>query len=49
MRSWLQVIEASYHPSNPYHNSTHSADVLHATAYFLSRERIKVSPVRAQR
>uniref|UniRef100_A0A8C0WGA1 Phosphodiesterase n=1 Tax=Castor canadensis TaxID=51338 RepID=A0A8C0WGA1_CASCN len=41
MRSWLQVIEASYHPSNPYHNSTHSADVLHATAYFLSRERIK--------
>ena len=45
LRSWLQIIEANYHPSNPYHNSTHSADVLHATAYFLCRERIKVSGV----
>ncbi|XP_044086943.1 high affinity cAMP-specific and IBMX-insensitive 3',5'-cyclic phosphodiesterase 8A isoform X3 [Neovison vison] len=41
LRSWLQVIEANYHSSNPYHNSTHSADVLHATAYFLCKERIK--------
>ncbi|XP_024417453.3 high affinity cAMP-specific and IBMX-insensitive 3',5'-cyclic phosphodiesterase 8A isoform X3 [Desmodus rotundus] len=41
LRLWLQIIEANYHPSNPYHNSTHSADVLHATAYFLCRERIK--------
>ncbi|XP_004852901.1 high affinity cAMP-specific and IBMX-insensitive 3',5'-cyclic phosphodiesterase 8A isoform X2 [Heterocephalus glaber] len=41
LKSWLQIIEANYHSSNPYHNSTHSADVLHATAYFLSRERIK--------
>ncbi|XP_023505195.1 high affinity cAMP-specific and IBMX-insensitive 3',5'-cyclic phosphodiesterase 8A isoform X4 [Equus caballus] len=41
LRSWLQIIEANYHSSNPYHNSTHSADVLHATAYFLCRERIK--------
>ncbi|XP_060257646.1 high affinity cAMP-specific and IBMX-insensitive 3',5'-cyclic phosphodiesterase 8A isoform X7 [Ovis aries] len=41
LRSWLQVIEANYHASNPYHNSTHSADVLHATAYFLCKERIK--------
>ncbi|KAM5291414.1 high affinity cAMP-specific and IBMX-insensitive 3',5'-cyclic phosphodiesterase 8A isoform 1-T1 [Glossophaga mutica] len=41
LRSWLQIIEANYHPSNPYHNSTHSADVLHATAYFLSKERVK--------
>uniref|UniRef100_A0A8C3RSN1 Phosphodiesterase n=1 Tax=Chelydra serpentina TaxID=8475 RepID=A0A8C3RSN1_CHESE len=41
LRSWLQVIEANYHPSNSYHNSTHSADVLHATAYFLSKERVK--------
>lgn len=41
LRSWLQIIEASYHSSNPYHNSTHAADVLHATAYFLCRERIK--------
>lgn len=44
LRSWLQVIEANYHSSNSYHNSTHSADVLHATAYFLSKERVKVSP-----
>ncbi|KAF4017838.1 hypothetical protein G4228_009768 [Cervus hanglu yarkandensis] len=41
LRSWLQMIEANYHASNPYHNSTHSADVLHATAYFLCKERIK--------
>ncbi|XP_032088522.1 high affinity cAMP-specific and IBMX-insensitive 3',5'-cyclic phosphodiesterase 8A-like [Thamnophis elegans] len=41
LRSWLQVIEANYHLSNSYHNSTHAADVLHATAYFLSKERVK--------
>lgn len=41
LRSWFQTIEGSYHSSNPYHNSTHSADVLHATAYFLSRDKIK--------
>ena len=49
LRSWLQIIEANYHASNPYHNSTHSADVLHATAYFLCKERIKVSCVCAPR
>ncbi|XP_073785681.1 high affinity cAMP-specific and IBMX-insensitive 3',5'-cyclic phosphodiesterase 8A isoform X1 [Danio rerio] len=43
LRSWLQNIEASYHGSNPYHNSTHAADVLHATAYFLCKERVKQS------
>ncbi|XP_067827334.1 high affinity cAMP-specific and IBMX-insensitive 3',5'-cyclic phosphodiesterase 8A isoform X2 [Heptranchias perlo] len=43
LRSWLQVIEANYHSSNSYHNSTHSADVLHATAYFLCKERVKES------
>ncbi|XP_040349491.1 high affinity cAMP-specific and IBMX-insensitive 3',5'-cyclic phosphodiesterase 8A isoform X2 [Herpailurus yagouaroundi] len=41
LRSWLQIIEANYHSCNPYHNSTHSADMLHATAYFLCKERIK--------
>ncbi|XP_004708146.1 high affinity cAMP-specific and IBMX-insensitive 3',5'-cyclic phosphodiesterase 8A isoform X2 [Echinops telfairi] len=41
LRSWLQIIESNYHSYNPYHNSTHAADVLHATAYFLSKERIK--------
>ncbi|KAG7277369.1 hypothetical protein CRUP_025609 [Coryphaenoides rupestris] len=43
LRSWLQVVEANYHSSNSYHNSTHAADVLHATAYFLSKERVKQS------
>lgn len=42
VRSWLQLMEASYHSSNSYHNSTHAADVLHATAYFLRKERVKV-------
>uniref|UniRef100_A0A8C6KQK2 Phosphodiesterase n=1 Tax=Nothobranchius furzeri TaxID=105023 RepID=A0A8C6KQK2_NOTFU len=41
LRSWLQLIEANYHSSNSYHNSTHAADVLHATAYFLRKERVK--------
>lgn len=43
LRSWLHIIESNYHSSNAYHNSTHSADVLHATAYFLCKERVKVS------
>ncbi|XP_037651284.1 high affinity cAMP-specific and IBMX-insensitive 3',5'-cyclic phosphodiesterase 8A isoform X2 [Sebastes umbrosus] len=43
LRSWLQVIEANYHSSNSYHNSSHAADVLHATAYFLGKERVKQS------
>lgn len=42
LRSWLQLMESSYHSSNSYHNSTHAADVLHATAYFLRKERVKV-------
>ncbi|KAK3725691.1 hypothetical protein RRG08_043106 [Elysia crispata] len=37
--NWLQMIEANYQSRNHYHNSTHAADVLHATAYFLERER----------
>ncbi|NWR73767.1 PDE8B phosphodiesterase, partial [Centropus unirufus] len=43
LRAWLQVIEANYHSSNSYHNSTHAADVLHATAFFLGNERVKES------
>ena len=42
LTNWLQLIEATYHASNSYHNSTHAADVLHATAYFLERDRSKV-------
>ncbi|KAM6109120.1 high affinity cAMP-specific and IBMX-insensitive 3',5'-cyclic phosphodiesterase 8B [Phoenicopterus ruber ruber] len=43
LRAWLQVIEANYHSSNAYHNSTHAADVLHATAFFLGNEKVKGS------
>ncbi|XP_055088574.1 high affinity cAMP-specific and IBMX-insensitive 3',5'-cyclic phosphodiesterase 8B isoform X8 [Symphalangus syndactylus] len=43
LRAWFQVIEANYHSSNAYHNSTHAADVLHATAFFLGKERVKGS------
>lgn len=40
--NWLNLIEANYHSTNSYHNSTHAADVLHATAFFLTRERNQV-------
>ncbi|KAH0628009.1 hypothetical protein JD844_008654 [Phrynosoma platyrhinos] len=43
LRAWFQVIEANYHSSNSYHNSTHAADVLHATAFFLGKDRVKGS------
>nr|XP_033785252.1 high affinity cAMP-specific and IBMX-insensitive 3',5'-cyclic phosphodiesterase 8B isoform X5 [Geotrypetes seraphini] len=43
LRSWLQVVEVNYHASNSYHNSTHAADVLHATAFFLGQQRVKGS------
>ncbi|XP_048359997.1 high affinity cAMP-specific and IBMX-insensitive 3',5'-cyclic phosphodiesterase 8B isoform X2 [Sphaerodactylus townsendi] len=43
LRAWFQVIEANYHSSNSYHNSTHAADVLHATAFFLGKERVQGS------
>ena len=41
LQNWLTVIEANYHVTNTYHNSTHAADVLQATAFFLQRNRIK--------
>lgn len=40
LRNWLTLIEANYR-ENPYHNSTHAADVLQATAYFLNKPRLK--------
>jgi len=43
LHAWLHLMESNYHAQNPYHNSTHAADVMHATAYFLSCDRIKVS------
>ena len=41
--NWLTLMESNYRRSNPYHNSTHASDVLHATAYFLSTEQLMVS------
>lgn len=41
LKNWLQLIELNYHSKNAYHNSTHAADVLHATAVFLEKERVK--------
>ncbi|XP_041464476.1 high affinity cAMP-specific and IBMX-insensitive 3',5'-cyclic phosphodiesterase 8B-like isoform X2 [Lytechinus variegatus] len=41
LRNWLQVIESNYHSSNPYHNSSHAADVLQATAYFLGKDKMQ--------
>lgn len=40
MRNWLTLIEANYH-ENPYHNSTHAADVMQATACFLMSKKVK--------
>lgn len=43
LANWLTMIETSYHSTNTYHNSTHAADVLNSTAFFLQRDKIKVS------
>ncbi|KAH8272827.1 hypothetical protein KR018_001864 [Drosophila ironensis] len=36
-KAWLAVIEAHYHKSNTYHNSTHAADVMQATGAFITQ------------
>ncbi|XP_050527670.1 high affinity cAMP-specific and IBMX-insensitive 3',5'-cyclic phosphodiesterase 8-like [Daktulosphaira vitifoliae] len=41
LHGWLTVVEGHYHSKNSYHNSTHAADVLQATAMFLEKDRIK--------
>ena len=41
MQNWLIIIEANYKRNNAYHNSTHAADVLHATAFFLEQDSVK--------
>ncbi|CAG9857884.1 unnamed protein product [Phyllotreta striolata] len=41
LHNWLTVIEANYHSENTYHNSTHAADVMQATAGFLEKDRMK--------
>lgn len=38
---WLVTMEKNYKPANTYHNSTHAADVLQATACFLIKLRQK--------
>jgi len=41
LQNWLTLIESNYHSQNSYHNSTHAADVLQASAYFLEKPRIQ--------
>lgn len=41
LQNWLTVIESNYRAANTYHNSTHAADVLQATAGYLEKERLK--------
>jgi high affinity cAMP-specific and IBMX-insensitive 3',5'-cyclic phosphodiesterase 8 len=40
--NWLTLMESNYKQTNSYHNSTHAGDVLHATAYFLSTNKLSV-------
>ncbi len=40
LQNWLTLVEANYNP-NPYHNSTHAADVLHAVACFLDSAKVQ--------
>ncbi|XP_063995456.1 high affinity cAMP-specific and IBMX-insensitive 3',5'-cyclic phosphodiesterase 8 [Diachasmimorpha longicaudata] len=42
LQNWLTVIEYKYHLSNSYHNSTHAADVLQATARFMQSDRLQM-------
>jgi len=37
--NWLKLIQANYRKTNSYHNSTHAADVMQATATFLMSAR----------
>ncbi|XP_076276549.1 phosphodiesterase 8, partial [Lasioglossum baleicum] len=41
IQNWLAVLEMNYRSQNSYHNSTHAADVLQATARFMQSERLK--------
>lgn len=41
LQQWLIVLETNYHKDNSYHNSTHAADVMQATAHFLEKDKIK--------
>ncbi|XP_077269546.1 phosphodiesterase 8 isoform X2 [Temnothorax americanus] len=41
LQNWLAIIEHSYNAENSYHNSTHAADVMQATARFMQSKRLK--------
>ncbi|XP_029161012.1 high affinity cAMP-specific and IBMX-insensitive 3',5'-cyclic phosphodiesterase 8-like isoform X2 [Nylanderia fulva] len=41
LQNWLTIIEHNYSMDNSYHNSTHAADVLQATARFMQSRRLK--------
>ncbi|XP_011345961.1 high affinity cAMP-specific and IBMX-insensitive 3',5'-cyclic phosphodiesterase 8 isoform X2 [Ooceraea biroi] len=41
VQNWLAIIEHNYNADNSYHNSTHAADVLQATAKFMQSKRLK--------
>lgn len=41
VQNWLTVMELNYVADNSYHNSTHAADVLQATATFMQSETLK--------
>ncbi len=41
--NWLTLMESNYKQTNLYHNSTHASDVLHATAYFLTTDKLSVN------
>lgn len=41
LQNWLTIIEHNYNLENSYHNSTHAADVLQATASFMQTKRLK--------
>ncbi|XP_065200949.1 high affinity cAMP-specific and IBMX-insensitive 3',5'-cyclic phosphodiesterase 8-like isoform X2 [Planococcus citri] len=41
IQNWLVEVERHYHARNPYHNSTHAADVLQAIAVFLKKEKVR--------
>lgn len=41
LQNWLAIIEHNYNADNNYHNSTHAADVMQATARFMQSKRLK--------
>ena len=42
LQNWITIIEINYNEDNTYHNSSHAADVLQATARYMLSERLKL-------